>query len=448
MATISRVVTRYWAQVKQRPLLTILLWVLITLSSFASAQYVVIDEGKLNEEASVATDFWLPYAFYSDSLGLGYGVAGALMGYGQEQAGLGGALMASTNGAKAVYLLASNYQLPGSDRWFFDSRLAAGWFNQLRGYYSPSELSDSEGFGSNDSKQDDYVEGDGIDNLLELDFSYVLPIGAATSTAIHSYHLTSGRLIASPLGGDLWNPLQSGRSKVIVKPFVQNRSYVLEDQEPEFHSNGLEILLTYDNRDYEINPSRGSYQSIAYKQDFGWFDSSDSWNTVELDLRKYIQTQWLGSQFEQEVIALRAWWVDTPSWQSASASSSGEIEHRPPHFMGATLGGVDRMKAYPSARFNDKSAVYYAAEYRVTPRWNPFSNIPLPMNLRADWWQLTTFIEAGRVNEHWDWKTLHSDLQLSAGVGSRFYIADVVIRLDAAFSDETSQFWVMAGQTY
>jgi hypothetical protein len=32
------------------------------------------------------------------------------------------------------------------------------------------------------------------------------------------------------------------------------------------------------------------------------------------------------------------------------------------------------MRGYPFARFSDKAAIYYGAEYRVIPRWNPFTS--------------------------------------------------------------------------
>ena len=74
--------------------------------------------------------------------------------------------------------------------------------------------------------------------------------------------------------------------------------------------------------------------------------------------------------FRQRVIALDAWTAFSPSWD---AQSSGEIDNRPPAYTGATLGGLWKMRAYPAQRFSDKAAIYYGAEYRVIPKWNPFN---------------------------------------------------------------------------
>jgi hypothetical protein len=56
--------------------------------------------------------------------------------------------------------------------------------------------------------------------------------------------------------------------------------------------------------------------------------------------------------------------------------SNGEITNRPPAYTSSTLGGLWRMRGFPSQRFNDKAAIYYAAELRLIPEWNPFNNWP------------------------------------------------------------------------
>jgi hypothetical protein len=404
------------------------------------------------------TKLWLPYAFYSGNLGLGYGLGGVVNGWLQPQFTAGGVIMHSSRGASALALVGKDYRLYPRERWFVDGTLFVSRFNEQRGYFSgiSSVTDNSATNGSNESSEDDYVEGEGNDNLFELDAKYILPIGAGRDEIVYRYRVKNGLLESGAAGGGTWNPLLNGRSTVALQAFSRHRSYdlgpeletVTGEREPGFNSNGLGISLEYDNRDFEINPTAGSVQKLEIKRDFGWADSDDSWTSIELDLRKYLQLQTSERFFQQEVLALRSWWIDVPTSKTVTTEYGEIARHRPPHYMGAVLGGLEKMKAYPSGRFNDKSAVYYSAEYRMMPHWNPFKRLPLPYGLSVQWWQLTTFAELGRVGAHWKWRDLHRNMQWSAGVGVRFNIANVVIRIDTAFSDETDQLWFMVGQNF
>ena len=76
----------------------------------------------------------------------------------------------------------------------------------------------------------------------------------------------------------------------------------------------------------------------------------------------------------------------------------GAIVDRPPSFAGATLGGLWKMRGYPTQRFSDKSGIYYGAEYRLIPEWNPFKHCTwLQQHLGVQWIQFAPFVEAGRV---------------------------------------------------
>jgi hypothetical protein len=77
------------------------------------------------------------------------------------------------------------------------------------------------------------------------------------------------------------------------------------------------------------------------------------------------------------------------------------------------------MRGYPSQRFNDKAAVYYSAELRLIPRWNPFERwdwIQKYVGIR--WLQLVPFAEIGRAAPSWNIKTLHSDMKWCLVCGS------------------------------
>ena len=55
------------------------------------------------------------------------------------------------------------------------------------------------------------------------------------------------------------------------------------------------------------------------------------------------------------MLAFDAWTAVSPTWEV----EGGRVEHGPPTYTGATLGGLWRLRGYPSQRFSDKAAVYY-----------------------------------------------------------------------------------------
>jgi len=150
--------------------------------------------------------------------------------------------------------------------------------------------------------------------------------------------------------------------------------------------------------------------------------------------------------FRQRVIALDAWTAYSPSWD---ARDDGTIADRPPAYTGATLGGLGRMRGYPSQRFSDKAAVCYAAELRLIPAWNPFTSFPrLQRHLGIQWVQLVPFVEVGRVAPSWDMATLHTDMRWDAGLGIRLLAKGLVVRIDTAASEEGTNVQMMVGYPF
>ena len=107
------------------------------------------------------------------------------------------------------------------------------------------------------------------------------------------------------------------------------------------------------------------------------------------------------------------------------------------------------MRGYPSQRFSDKAAIYYAAEMRFIPRWNPFNGWPwLQKHLGVRWLQFVPFVEIGRVAPEWNVKDLHEDMKWSAGLGLRLWAAGLVARIDSAVSDEGFEVQMMVAQPF
>lgn len=125
-----------------------------------------------------------------------------------------------------------------------------------------------------------------------------------------------------------------------------------------------------------------------------------------------------------------------------------EVFHRPPLFMGSTLGGIDRQRGFATNRFHDRSAINYVVEYRDTRVWNPFPKIPLINKLEIPWWQWVAFLEAGRAADDWELDELHSDMKFSFGVGIRMSVRGLIVRVDLAGSEEGGEIQMFIGHTF
>jgi outer membrane protein assembly factor BamA len=210
-------------------------------------------------------------------------------------------------------------------------------------------------------------------------------------------------------------------------------------------TNGVDITLNWDNRDFFTNPSAGQSLKLRWSRDFGWFDSMSSWTTVAGELDQYFS---LGASdwFRQRVIALDVWTANSPRW---AYRADGTIVHRPPTYAGATLGGWWMMRGYRIGRFSDKAAIYYAAEYRMIPKWNPFENWRwLQDRVGVQWIQLVPFAELGRVARSWDLGVLHSAMKWDLGFGFRFLARRTLVRIDVGGSREGAAVQMMVEQPF
>jgi hypothetical protein len=149
--------------------------------------------------------------------------------------------------------------------------------------------------------------------------------------------------------------------------------------------------------------------------------------------------------FRNQILAFDFWTAHTPSWNEAGTV----ISNRPPAYTGATLGGLWRMRGFPTQRFNDRSAIYYSAELRLTPHWNPFENWSAVQDrLGVEWIQVVPFVEVGRVANAYDLAELHSDMKWNVGTGLRAWVKGFVVRMDTAVSNEGLRVQMMIGQPF
>ena len=387
----------------------------------------------------------VPYAFYNESFGVAGAYAYAVNGWPQKQSALIATAMVGTQGSAMGFIMGRDLQIPYTQRLFLDAIVQAGYFQKAEIYTSGNPDYPDERAGSNDSDEDNYLESDGWDNFFRLRFKYLLPIGHGKGEIITTQVVDRGLLVDGAIGGESWNPFASGRTYFEMKPFYRLQQVDSDDLQEDVKTNGLELSLFRDNRDFKLNPSKGSALRLKFNRDFGWFDSSDSWTVVDGEFTKYFslgESDW----FRQQVLAFDFWTAYSPTWDE---KSNGDIENGAPSFAGATLGGLWRLRGYPSQRFSDKAAIYYAAEMRFIPHWNPFDGWPwLQQYLGIQWLQFVPFVEIGRVAPDWNLDDLHEDMKYSAGLGVRFWAKGIVARIDSAVSDEGFGVQMMVSQPF
>lgn len=416
------------------------------LATPAMAVIVALDEKERIDEKRSG---WLPYIFATDSLGTAIGVGGFTAGTLQPQASIFGTGYVTSNESALISGSLNNFRF-GSSRFFWDAFLLADHFTDQRFYVDLDHDPSQPKAGSNDSDPDDFISGTSNEVTFNYTVNYTLPIGSAREDPLAVYRLRKGFVYKGPQGGHEWNPLTSGRTMLASRFFYTYRDLsnfsANEKAELQAKTNGLDFWLEYDNTDFPRNPSYGSRQQFMISRDFGWFDSSNSWTNLEMDLSKYFnlgESDW----FNQRVLALNFWTSNTPSWER-DKDNPQIVDHRPPPDYGSELGGYDRMRAYPSGRFKDKSAVYYAAELRLIPKYQPLHDLPIINYFEIDWWQVVPFIEAGRVGPEYNSDLFFDDLKVDAGIGLRFMAFRTVFRLDWAVSDEGNSVWAMISQPF
>ncbi|MGD8469780.1 MAG: BamA/TamA family outer membrane protein [Desulfobacterales bacterium] len=419
----------------------VVLFVVLICCNLAYGQSITVGpDGKFKKNV-----ISVPYAFYNKSFGFAGAYAYAVTGWPQKQSAMIATAIAGSQGSAMGFMMAKDLRIPYTRRLFMDAVAQAGYFQDNEIYVDGNPDFPDERAGSNDSDEDDYVKSDGLDNFFRLRFKYLLPMGHGKDEIISTQVVDRGLLVDGANGGESWNPFVSGRTYIEMKPFYRKQEVDSDEVREDVKTNGLEVSLFRDNRDFKMNPSRGSALRLKFNRDFGWLNSSESWTVVDGEFDKYFslgKSDW----FRQRVLAFDFWTAYSPTWNE---KSDGNIENGAPSFAGATLGGLWRMRGYPSQRFSDKAAIYYAAELRLIPEWNPFENWSwIQKYLGVQWLQFVPFVEVGRVAPDWGFERLHEDMKWDAGLGVRFWAKGLVARIDSAVSDEGFGIQMMVSQPF
>ncbi len=402
----------------------------------AAAQYKIREGGE--EGVLKSSSIIVPYAFSTETLGVGVGVG---ISYGPKgESYYYSTAYATDNGSSFFVLGGNNLRLPRIDRLHLRPWLSVGHYTRMRVYVDGNPGFPDERAGSNESSKDNYREEDANDIIADFEFRYTLPWGHYRDTAVHTYITQNGILKENPSGAESWNPLKSGQSSILFEPYYRKQFTDVEGKETLF----LKLGYKHDNRDFIPNPHRGYLLKTSISHDPDWLADSRRWTSLDGEVDGFLplpETSWI----RQQTLALSAWTAYSPTY---NVDSDSEDNGSPPYFTGPTLGGFWRMRGYPAYRFHDKAAIYYSAEYRLMPAWQPFGKIDLLDPLKIRWWQVVGLVEAGRVAPSWDLETLHSDMKYDYGIGLRGMFYASVGRLDFVVSDEGFAFSAMLGQTF
>ncbi len=417
------------------------------------ATYHNIDETTGELVSATPVRAVVPYAFRTEDIGLAFGAAVAAGGWPQPQAFAMGTVFISDNDTKLVTLLSKDILIPGTGRLFVDPLVMVADWARLRIYAGYNPDYPDEVPGANDSSEFNYHVNRALEVWSYLDFAYVLPIGHGREHPISRYVVRDGLQVSGLSGGGVDLPTQSGRTLVRLRPTFRGQNIDNDwyreatGQEPIVSTLNYRLTLEYDNRDFIPNPERGLRAMLHFTHDPALLEETpDEWMTVEFDLAAYVPLP-KPHEAKQSVLALNFWTVETPTWQEDSELRY-LVDGAPPYFEGASLGGLFRLKAYPTGRFNSRSAIYYGAEYRIIPRWQPLPGIRWLESLDMKWWQFSLMGELGRVAPEYNIEELHTDMKWDVGAGLNIMFGSAVGRLNAVVGEEGFGVLVMAGHAY
>lgn len=117
-------------------------------------------------------------------------------------------------------------------------------------------------------------------------------------------------------------------------------------------ASGISLHILYDSRRNQINPDNGGYASISYRPNFTFLGSDASWQSLILDLRKYVR--WPGAT--RNVLAL---------WSYDWFTTGGD----PPYLLLPSTGWdaySNTARGYIQGRFRSRNMLYLESEYRFT----------------------------------------------------------------------------------
>ena len=388
----------------------------------------------------------LPFAFYSPRYHFGGGIVLYGSGLIQPQSGTFAYALGSANGTYGLSFGEDDLQLRPIDRLFVDAQVGYLQDQSYTAYINGNPAFRGQAAGTNDSSEKNFFTNRGIDVYGHLIFKYLLPIGGGREMPIARYVVENGILKRGATGGQGWDPISTGRTYLLLTPFLEDLS--LETPIADFHrdENGLRFGLVYDNTDFPLNPSCGNISRVTISRDFGLFSSSDTWTNLSSEYAQFLD---LGRSplFRQQVVAFDLWTSYSLTWDNAIQGGARQLAGAPPFYDGAALGGNTRLRGFAENRFWDRAALYGAIELRLVPDWNPLGRIKLLKEADITWMQWVIFAEAGRVADAYT-PQLFEHLKGDVGFGLRILANDTLVRFDVAASNEGFAVWAQFSQPF
>jgi hypothetical protein len=178
-----------------------------------------------------------------------------------------------------------------------------------------------------------------IKNEDPMDYSYLQFYETALKHITGNIYAGIGYII-----DDHWNVTDEGNYNGKVS------DYSIYGKNAHSIASGLTFNALLDSRDNAINPYKGAYMSLQYRDNYSFLGSSAPWRSLIVDLRKYINFP-EGSHnvlalwnFEWLVLNGRPAYLDLPSTQWDESSATG--------------------RGYIQGRFRGADMVYFEGEYR------------------------------------------------------------------------------------
>ncbi len=416
------------------------------LCGMLSAQSLIVEAEEENA-GEVEPDFaWVPFGFFNDTFGTAVGIGAVYAHVPAPESSLMGAVTLGSTGSYNVAFGGNQLRLPGSDRLFlYPIAVAARYIDQRLHIGRNNPGFEGKRGGAHNSDPDNVYEATLWDTWLQMEFRYLLPMGDGRGDRlVNTYVVQDGQLVRGATGGHSWNPLESGRTFLLFTPAYRRKTADNEDGITPFETLNFEVGLRWENHDFPMNPSTGGYVELSVQRDVLDNAPLGGWSSWFFEAGRVFNPG-RNRAAGQRVLALDVWTAYSPTWKT---DGDGNVTHRPPPFEGPRLGGFYRLRGYESDRFQDKAALAYTAEYRVTPTWQPLDDVRLLRWAKPRYWQWVLFAEAGRVAPDWDLDTLHSDLNLSGGLSLRGMFHQAIGRLDIAVSEEGTRVVAMYGHPF
>ena len=151
----------------------LIIFIAVFAPCMSQAQSIMLD----SKEERVFNKFnWLPYAFYSDSFGLGVGVGAGYSGWPEEETSLLGSITVGTKGSYNIIAAISDLRVPGFRRLYVEPLLIFGRYQDQFLYIGKNNAGfEGQRAGANDSDPENYVEAIQNDYRVDFQFRYLLP---------------------------------------------------------------------------------------------------------------------------------------------------------------------------------------------------------------------------------------------------------------------------------